>query len=57
MISIPQIVVITSPMECMIFAPGLGMSFDDPIWYCHMLSGIYIWVDTSVQVTTLQQAL
>ena len=45
----------------MIFAPGrsngLGMSFDDSIKYCHILSGIHKWVGLAVQVTTLQRTV
>ena len=57
-IGLPHSVIITSPTECVIFAPGrsngLGMSFDDSIKHCHILSGIHKWVGQAVQVTALQ---
>ena len=57
-IGLPHSVIITSPTECVIFAPGrsngLGMSFDDSIKYCHILSGVHKWVGQAVQVTALQ---
>ena len=57
-IGLPYSIVITSPTECMIFAPGcsngLGMGFNDSIKYCHALSGLHTWVGTAVQVTALQ---
>ena len=57
-IGLPHSVIITSPSECMIFAPGrsngLGMSFDDSTKYCHILSGVHKWVGLAVQVTALQ---
>ena len=60
-ISLPHSVIITSPTECMIFAPGrsngLGMSFDDSIKYCHTLSGVHKWVGQAVQVTALQRTV
>ena len=60
-IGLPHSVIITSPTECVIFAParsnGLGMSFDDSIKYCHTLSGMHKWVGQAVQVTALQQTV
>ena len=60
-IGLPHSVIITSPTECVIFAPGrsngLGMSFDDSIKYCHILSGINKWVGLAVQVTALQRTV
>ena len=60
-IGLPHSVIITSPMECVIFAPGhsngLGMSFDDSIKYCHTLSGMHQWVGHAVQVTALQRTV
>ena len=57
-IGLPHSVIITSPTECVIFAPGrsngLGMSFDDSIKYCHTLSGMHRLVGQAVQVTALQ---
>ena len=58
-IGLPHSVIITSPTECVIFAPGrsngLGMSFDDSIKYCNTLSGVHKWVGQAVQVTALQR--
>ena len=60
-IGLPHSVIITSPTECVIFAPGhangLGMSFDDSIKYCHTLSGLHTWVGTTIQVTALQRTV
>ena len=60
-IGLPHSVIITSPTECVIFAPGrsngLGMSFDDSIKYCHTLSGMHKWVGQAVQVTALQRTM
>ena len=60
-IGLPHSVIITSPTECVIFAPGrsngLGMSFDDSIKYCHTLSGVHKWVGQAVQVTALQRTV
>ena len=60
-IGLPHSVIITSPTECVIFAPGrsngLGMSFDDSIKYCHILSGVHKWVGQAVQVTALQRTV
>ena len=60
-IGLPHSVIITSPMECVIFAPGrsngLGMNFDDSIKYCHALSGMHTWVGIAVQVTALQRTV
>ena len=60
-IGLPHSVIITSPTECVIFAPGrlngLGMSFDDSIKYCHILSGVHKWVGLAVQVTALQRTV
>ena len=60
-IGLPHSVIITSPTECVIFAPGrsngLGMSFDDSVKYCHILSGIHKWVGQAVQVTALQRTV
>ena len=60
-IGLPHSVIITSPTECVIFAPGrsngLGMSFDDSNRYCHTLSGMHTWVGLAVQVTALQRTV
>ena len=60
-IGLSHSVIITSPTECVIFAPGrsngLGMSFDDSIKYCHTLSGMHKWVGQAVQVTALQRTV
>ena len=60
-IGLPHSVIITSPTECVIFAPGrsngLGMSFDDSIKYCHTLSGMHKWEGQVVQVTALQRTV
>ena len=60
-IGFPHSVIITSPTECVIFAPGrlngIGMTFGDSIRYCHTLSGMRMWVGIAIQVTTLQQTV
>ena len=60
-IGLQHTVIITSPTECMIFAPehsnGLGMSFDDSIRYCHTLTGLHTWVGNAIQVTALQHTV
>ena len=60
-IGLQHTVIIMSPTECVIFAPGclngLGMSFDDSIRYCHALTGLNTWVGTAVQVTALQRTV
>ena len=60
-IGLQHSVVITSPTECVIFAPGrsngLGMNFDDSIRYCHTLSSLHMWVGTAIQVTALQRTV
>ena len=60
-IGLPHSVIITSPTECVIFAPGrsngLGMSFDDSNRYCHTLSGMHTWVGQAIQVTALQRTV
>ena len=60
-IGLQHTVIITSPTECVIFAPGrsngLGMNFDDSIRYCHTLSSLHTWVGTAIQVTALQRTV
>ena len=60
-IGLQHTIIITSPTECVIFAPGrssgLGMNFDDSIRYCHALSGMHTWVGTAIQVTALQRTV
>ena len=58
-IGIPYAIIIISPTECMLFAPGrskeLGMSYKDSRTHCQQLNGIHPWVGSAVEVTALQR--
>ena len=58
-IGVPYAIIIISPIECMLFAPGrskeLGMSYKDSRTHCQQLNGIHSSVGSAVEVTTLQR--
>ena len=58
-IGVPYAIIIISPIECMLFAPGrskeLGMSYEDSRTHCQRLNGMYPWVGSVVEVTNLQR--
>ena len=60
-IGVPYAIIIISPIECMLFAPGrskeLGMSYEDSRTHCQQLNGIHPWVGSAVEVTALQRTV
>ena len=58
-IGIPYAIIIISPTECMLFAPGcskdLGMSYENSKAHCQSLNSIHPWVGSAMEVTTLQR--
>ena len=58
-IGVPYAIIIISPIECMLFAPGqskeLGMSYEDSRTHCQQLNSIYPWVGSAVEVNALQR--
>ena len=60
-IGIPYAIMIISPTECMLFAPGqskdLGMSYEDSRAHCQQLNSIHPWIGSAVEVTALQRTV
>ena len=56
-IGVPYAVMVVSPTECMLFAPGrskdLGMSYEDSRTHCQQLNSIHPWVGSAMEVTAL----
>ena len=57
-IGVAYAILIISPIECMLFAPGrskdLGMSYEDARAHCQQLNGIHPWVGSAVEVKAKQ---